>query len=179
MSYTDAPIPNNADAKFAAWRLGIEERLARLERFGPVDDRALTVTPANIVIGGFSMGSTAASFEDGWAFTALRAIHDCVVIQATVATPASTTAQVRLRNPDTSDVTSAISIGASTTGVATFRWIHGISPILIEQPRFQIIIQVKRTAGSGTVSLLAPGLAVQVPSSSVDGADTTGGGSFA
>lgn len=32
MTFTDAPIPSNPDAQFSAWRQGVEERIARVER---------------------------------------------------------------------------------------------------------------------------------------------------
>jgi hypothetical protein len=111
----------------------------------------------------------------------------CIVAQARVTTPATTTAQVRIFDPFWPPVglgTTAVTVPASSDGIVRFVWQHPYTvgwdvaaPELVDAVT-RLHWQVTRASGAGTIQAYPPWNFYFVSNRAVRDEATTGGGTF-
>ena len=116
--------------------------------------------PVPMVVTSLFAGSgfavTSGSFVDVFARSVDTAIADALHVVIPWTTGSATTGEIRLHNNIVGGASSdPVTLDAASGGYAEFTWLHGQE---IGSGPFEPVIQVRRTAGAGDVTVFWPGL---------------------
>jgi hypothetical protein len=177
MSFTDAPIPNTGDAKFAYWREGVDENVRRLDaRSLGRGDIVVPTTAGQLNSGYVTTGVDSTSFTTAYVVRSRKFYRDCIVAFYAVSTPSGAAAQVRLRLPDIDLNTSTLTIPSSSTVGIAWRWEHEQVTDEVGGEPMELHLQIRRSSGSGTVQHFNPGQITFAVASLIEESATNGGG---
>lgn len=174
MSYTDAPIPNNPNAKFAAWRLGQEERTSRLENRNSFTPVPLCWAPVQLASSYFSFAHSGLSMVQAYQSRHDWPYYDAVVVEAGFNVSAGSTMALNITansadgNKGTPETIIGLG-GGGATGTMRWEWTHGVLPVPFDvgnpSTAFNLYINVRRASGTvQNVSVLMPSKAYFIPS---------------
>jgi hypothetical protein len=150
-------MPENVQPEtMATWMRDVERRLRLAEsgNRGVIQQYGAIVEPNTYVtVGG--------AISQPWEFRIGRVIADAVSVRVVVSTGAGTTTEVRLRNPDTGDVTDPATVGPAESKVCAFDWAVPDMLIALGQTGPLIYVEVQRVSGANNTLVYVPQVALQ------------------
>lgn len=143
------------------------EQAALGERIGNIEARphvvpAIPLTPApinGVASGDWYRGITSAAFLQAWEMAILRYTNLAIWCTFNWRTGAGTTGEVRLRTNVGGTTSSAVALGAASSGVVTFRWLHSQAIWTADS----LWVEARRTVGANLVEIQAPSVAMIDP----------------
>ena len=139
-------------------RVEIEERLAALEMrpqlLPPINHPGRPVQPLDVAALDGYQNITSGTFVTCWDTIMDRLCHAGLFVQFDWQTQAGTTGEVRATLFGGLYVTSVITLGAASSGTATFRWKHALP--LWTTTGVSASIEARRTGGANNVRIGPP-----------------------
>lgn len=137
-------------------------------------DVVVPTAPGQLTSGFVVTTIDSTTFTAAYLVRARRYYRDCLIVRYTLATPGAGAAQVRLRLPNQNVNSDTLSISSGSTVSILWQWEHGQDISEVGGTDMMLELQVRRSSGSGNITLFNPGAVTFAPSTVI--ADSAPGG---